>query len=74
METEGLKSFAQFGSVYGIICNGDALDNWIKPAAGHLYSDRDALIKSAERIRDLGARKLYYGHGKPTENRFKMLK
>ena len=48
---------------------GDALDNWITPGTGHLYSDRDALKLSAEKIRNLGARKIYYGHGKPTENR-----
>ncbi len=52
---------------------GDALDNWISPATGHLYSDLDALKKSAGKIRSLGERTLYYGHGKPTANRFKML-
>ena len=53
---------------------GDALDNWISPATGHLYSDPEALVRSAERIRNLGERTLYYGHGKPTPNRFKMKK
>ncbi|MBR3533787.1 MAG: MBL fold metallo-hydrolase [Clostridiales bacterium] len=47
---------------------GDALDNWIMPATGHLYSDKDALKKSAAKIRALGRRKIYYGHGKPTLN------
>ena len=50
---------------------GDALDNWISPATGHLYSDIDKLKDSAQKIRALGERKLYYGHGKPTTNRFK---
>ena len=50
---------------------GDALDNWISPATGHLYSDPEALMKSAERIRNLGERTLYYGHSKPTPNHFK---
>ena len=45
---------------------GDALDNWITPATGHLYSDKNALKASAEKIRALGPRKIYYGHGKPT--------
>ena len=45
---------------------GDALDNWITPATGHLYTDPDLLRKSAKRIRDLGPRRIYYGHGKPT--------
>ena len=38
---------------------GDELDNWISPATGHLYND------------GLGERTIYYGHGKPTGNRFK---
>ena len=50
---------------------GDALDNWLFPSTGHLYSDLSALKKSAERIRKLGNRTLYFGHGKPTDNRFK---
>ena len=45
---------------------GDALDNWISPSIGHLYSDMDALKTSTEKIRALGPRKIYYGHGKPT--------
>lgn len=52
---------------------GDSLDNWLFPATGHLYTDFNALKKSAERIRKLGNRTLYYGHGNPTKNRFKML-
>ena len=53
---------------------GDALDNWISPATGHLYSNMDDLKNTAEKIRALGERTLYYGHGKPTPNKFKMLK
>lgn len=47
---------------------GDALDNWIKPGVGHLYYDPDAIKRSAEKIRALGERTVYYGHGDPTEN------
>ena len=47
---------------------GDALDNWIRPAVGHLFFDKAAVRKSAEKIRSLGARTIYYGHGKPTPN------
>ena len=47
---------------------GDALDNWIRPGVGHLYYDRDALRKSAEKIRAAGERTIWYGHGKPTKN------
>ena len=53
---------------------GDALDNWISPATGHLYSDLDEIKRSADKIRSLGERTLYYGHGKPTANRFRILK
>ena len=52
---------------------GDALDNWILPATGHLYSDRGDIINSANKIHSLGERTLYYGHGKPTANKFKIL-
>lgn len=50
---------------------GDELDNWISPATGHLYNDLDAIRKSAGKIDGLGERTIYYGHGKPTGNRFK---
>jgi len=46
---------------------GDALDNWIKPGVGHLYTDIEALKKTAEKIRSYGKRTYYFGHGKPTE-------
>ena len=52
---------------------GDALDNWIRPATGHLYSNMDALKNSARKISSLGERTLYYGHGKPTGNHFKQI-
>ena len=47
---------------------GDELDNWIKPGLGHLYTDFAAIKKSADIIKNLGQRTVYYGHGKPTEN------
>ena len=47
---------------------GDELDNWIRPGLGHLYYDFDAIKDSAQKIKGLGARTIYYGHGKPTEN------
>ncbi|MBP5447002.1 MAG: MBL fold metallo-hydrolase [Treponema sp.] len=47
---------------------GDELDNWMRPGLGHLYYDFDAIKKSAQKIEGLGARTIYYGHGKPTEN------
>ena len=47
---------------------GDALDNWIRPGVAHLFHDRGAARKSAEKSRALGDRTVYYGHGKPTKN------
>ena len=47
---------------------GDALDNWIRPGTGHLFYKRDAIQKSAEKIKATGDRTVYYGHGKPTKN------
>ena len=47
---------------------GDALDNWLRPGVGHLFYDRDAIEKSAEKIRAMGDRTIWYGHGKPTKN------
>ena len=58
----------------GKLIVGDALDNWISPATGHLYNDLDALKKSAGKIMSLGPGTLYYGHGKPTDNKFKLLR
>lgn len=48
-------------------------DNCYLVATGHLYSNLDAIRKSAERITSLGERTLHYGHGKATANRFKMV-
>ena len=46
---------------------GDALDNWIRPGMGHLYTDLEAEKRTVEKIRLFGKRTYYYGHGKPTE-------
>ncbi len=46
---------------------GDAMDNWIRPSIGHLYWDMDVLKKTYDRIRSLGVKTIYYGHGKETE-------
>ena len=47
----------------------DALDNWIFPATGHLFCDYDVIKKTAARIKALGERTIYYGHGKPTKQK-----
>ena len=46
---------------------GDALDNWIRPATAHLYTDLEDEKKTVEKIRSFGKRTYYYGHGKPTD-------
>ena len=47
---------------------GDALDNWVKPALGHLYADFDAIKQTSLKIKAFGSRTIFYGHGKPTDN------
>ena len=48
---------------------GDALDNWITPAMGHLYADLGAMKNTYKKIRALGPRTIYYGHGKPSRQK-----
>lgn len=48
---------------------GDALMNMFYPGLSMVYWDRGEMIKSAEKISALGARKVYFGHGSPVENR-----
>ena len=48
---------------------GDALDNWIFPATGHLFYNLEEIKKTAQKIKSIGPRTIYYGHGKPTKNR-----
>lgn len=48
---------------------GDALMNMFYPGLSMVYEDRDEMIKSAEKISALGARKVYFGQGCPVENR-----
>ena len=53
---------------YRKLMKTNALDNWIRPGIGHLFYDRAAVRKSAEKIRATGDRTIYYGHGNPTRN------
>ena len=47
---------------------GDALDNWVCPEKAHLYFNSDAVEKSAIKIRNLGERMIWFGHGGPTRS------
>lgn len=51
------------------IIAGDALMNLFYPAVSMLYNDKHALLQSAQKISALGERKIYFGHGKPLDNR-----
>lgn len=44
---------------------GDALDNWVCPEKAHIYFNSDSVEKSAEKIRTLGERMIWFGHGNP---------
>ncbi|MBR4224587.1 MAG: MBL fold metallo-hydrolase [Oscillospiraceae bacterium] len=64
------------GHTYGSVCVevsgkglivGDAMDNWVLPGRGHLYTDLAAAKASYEKIRALGAETIFYGHGRPTK-------
>ncbi len=48
---------------------GDALMNMFYPGLSMIYCNRAEMIKSADKISALGARKVYFGHGSPVENR-----
>lgn len=48
---------------------GDALMNMFFPTSSMIFHDKAAMLKSAERITSLGRRTIYFGHGKPVENR-----
>lgn len=44
---------------------GDAMDNWVLPALGHLYYNMEDIKRSYYKIQALGPRRIYFGHGKP---------
>lgn len=48
---------------------GDALMNMFYPTTSMIFHDKAEMLKSAERIISLGRRTVYFGHGKPVENR-----
>ena len=48
---------------------GDALMNMFYPTVSMLYNNKKAMLESAEKISALGRRTIYFGHGKPVQNR-----
>lgn len=47
---------------------GDALMNFLKPSLSLIYHDRDVMLKSAERIKNIGHRTIWFGHGNPVDS------
>ena len=48
---------------------GDALMNMFYPTVAMLYNDEKAMKDSAKKITGLGERIIYFGHGKPVQNK-----
>ena len=48
---------------------GDALMNMLYPTVSMLYNDKNAMLQSVDKISRLGERQIYFGHGRPKENR-----
>ena len=57
LEIEGDKLFV-----------GDALMNMFYPTISMLYTDKDKMLESAKRIGEMGAKTIYFGHGKQKRN------
>lgn len=53
----------------GSFIAGDALMNMAWPSLSLLYYDKDAMLRSAEKISRLPERTIYFGHGRPVKNR-----
>lgn len=58
LEIEGDKLFV-----------GDALMNMFYPTISMLYTDKEKMLESAKRIGGMGAKTIYFGHGKQKRNR-----
>lgn len=48
---------------------GDALMNMFFPTVAMLYTDENRMKRSAMQISDMGELQIYFGHGKPVQNR-----
>ncbi len=48
---------------------GDALMNMLYPTVSMLYADEQEMLSSTEYISRLGTKTIYFGHGKPKQNR-----
>jgi len=48
---------------------GDALMNLFRPGVSLLYERKEEMLRSADKITNLGDVKIYFGHGKAVNNR-----
>lgn len=48
---------------------GDALMNMFYPTVSLLYDDEKVMLESAKKITERGERTIYFGHGKPVQNK-----
>ncbi len=48
---------------------GDTLMNMFYPTVSMLYVNEQEMLSSAEYISGLGTKTIYFGHGKPKQNR-----
>lgn len=48
---------------------GNALMNMFYPTISMLYNDKEKMLNSAEKISNIGKRRIYFGHGKPKYNK-----
>lgn len=48
---------------------GDALMNMFYPTVSMLYNNKEDMLNSARKISQMGDKKIYFGHGKPVQNK-----
>lgn len=51
------------------LITGDALMNMFYPTVSMLYHNKSDMLKSAEKISGMSGRVIYFGHGKPVNNK-----
>ncbi len=52
----------------GDIIVGDAMFNMLRPTVARIFEDEDTMRKSVDKIKNSGAKTIYFGHGKPIKN------
>jgi len=52
----------------GSIIVGDAMFNILRPTVARIFEDEETMRRSVAKIKDSGAKTIYFGHGKPISN------